>query len=137
MSESRPTYTAAIRDRSKFVTRTYSRTGPDVIFAIEEATTAHLAERKLELNAEVLSELASAKDQAEHRTAVLEAAKKSCKYVNKTNVPRCLEAHALQLAEKLEVPAPPTAPTAAAPAEEPKADAAPADDAPKGEDEQK
>jgi hypothetical protein len=49
------------------------------------------------------------------------AAQAACKYVNKTNVPRCLEAHALQMNGTL------TDPPEEAPAEEPPADAPKAD----------
>jgi hypothetical protein len=123
---SRPTYAQEIKDRSRWVTEKFSRTGPDVVFAIEVATHEHLKTSKVEPTAENIGALAADKDQQPARDAIMTAAQAACKYVNKTNVPRCLEAHALQMNGTLTDP-PEEAPAEEPPAEDPPADAPKAD----------
>jgi hypothetical protein len=98
----RGSYTDDQKRRAHWITDHYSRTGPDVVKAIENGTLAVLELELADLDSEALDAAFASPETCEK---IRESAAGSCKYVTKTNVPRALEAHSRQLAGTLDVAA--------------------------------
>lgn len=88
----RGTYTDEQKARAHWVSDKYTRTGPDVVKAIELATLEVLDVKNL-----TLKRLQDAFANPAVCESIREKAVETCKYVTKTNVPRVLEAHIEQL----------------------------------------